>query len=826
MNVLIHFRHGLGDAIQLTTVLQHLRKYRSHWTVDVSTLVGKHSAFQGLCNRVYVEGRDPPPCCHYQHRFDLDWHECHMSFTNSPSTKAERSLLEVFEITPDPELCRYSIHLSDDTLALARRYLERICQSPPQANGRFPAVVIHYEGNTSAEFKNLPTDVIRRLCNDIIEAGYTPIILDWDHRTPLVQPLPSGETSGIHCPGPQEDLWRGTGTGDAESIAALIELSSLMVGIDSGPLHVAGATSTPTLGVWTQHHPLHYFGHAENVTHLIPINHLEHIRGEREVGTAYFKDHYHFQTYRDLEDALRVAVRARLAQSYGGPGLIFTRDFWIRDDNGEQDLVVVQDVAEEDSYRIDEIPQPGPVVVDVGGHIGCFSKRLHRRNPQARIFAVECCPENLAAIQKNIGDFATVIPAAMTYEPDVALLNAVYSNCRSTGGSALIDRHELQQRVATREFTEHPQREMPTEYWADFRPIRTVTLEDLMQEHGFDRIDVLKLDCEGSEFSILGKTPSLDRIGLIVGEYHGKEQFEQLVADRFADWQLKILRDGDLGTFWLTNPNFHSANRNGTIPATNDPHAVRNGAGSNQNGHLFPFRNGTVPREHATSAHNGQSIAETIVPNLKNRVITDEDFKGILGEAFHPFDLPIRETWLPYYLSLFHLARELQPRHVVEIGVRAGYSALTFFLACPGIRILGIDADNDENSFNTHGGRKGFWRHAREILEPFDFQLLLADSRTLRQLPEADLIYVDGDHSYQGCLADLRLAERSTPRILTDDYDRIPAVRQACDTFTTLHPEYQRRYIDNGLTGFLLFERTEGPAGDHANQAVTVEMSV
>ena len=74
------------------------------------------------------------------------------------------------------------------------------------------------------------------------------------------------------------------------------------------------------------------------------------------------------------------------------------------------------------------------------------------------------------------------------------------------------------------------------------------------------------------------------------------------------------------------------------------------------------------------------------------------------------------------------------------------------------------------------------------------------------------MIYVDGDHSYRGCLADLRLAHLSTDRILVDDYDSIPGVRQACDTFTTEHPEFQRRYIDNGLTGFLLFERKRSTA--------------
>ena len=99
---------------------------------------------------------------------------------------------------------------------------------------------------------------------------------------------------------------------------------------------------------------------------------------------------------------------------------------------------------------------------------------------------------------------------------------------------------------------------MPSQYWADLRPIATFTLELLMEKHNFDRIDVLKLDCEGSEFSILGRSPSLSRIGLIVGEYHGRERFHQLVRDRFSAWRLRILQDGELGTFWLTNPAFQS----------------------------------------------------------------------------------------------------------------------------------------------------------------------------------------------------------------------------------------------------------------------------
>jgi hypothetical protein len=69
------------------------------------------------------------------------------------------------------------------------------------------------------------------------------VVLDWDRRSPL----PDGVR--IHNPGADHELWGGSGTGDAETLAALIEQSALLVGVDSGPLHVAGATATPTLAL-------------------------------------------------------------------------------------------------------------------------------------------------------------------------------------------------------------------------------------------------------------------------------------------------------------------------------------------------------------------------------------------------------------------------------------------------------------------------------------------------------------------------------------------------------------------------------------------------
>ncbi len=376
----------------------------------------------------------------YDRVLDLEWHECHSCFANCPSTKAERCLQEVFRITPRPELCTYQIQRSDKANDLARAYLfQRICDGRSSGNARFPAVLVHYEGNSSGELKNIPVAIIRQLCDRIIEAGYVPIILDWDYRTPLA------DGKRIHNPNTKHELWGWTGTGDAKTLAALTALSSLMIGVDSGPLHVAAATDTPTIGVWTGHHPLHYFGHADNVTHLVPEDHVHLLRGDRNAGAKYFRERYRFQTYRDLSAALNAAVRESLKRL--DDSLSYTRHFWIRNNNAEQDLVVVQDVAEQDSYRIDELPMPRPVVVDVGAHIGCFAP-VPRPQPARPDHRGRVLSGEHRGAAKNVGQIATVVQAAVTYEPDVALLNAVFPNCVTTGGSTIIPRQNLQEKLA------------------------------------------------------------------------------------------------------------------------------------------------------------------------------------------------------------------------------------------------------------------------------------------------------------------------------------------------------------------------------------------
>jgi ADP-heptose:LPS heptosyltransferase len=303
--VLVEFPHGLGDAVQLTVVLAHLARLRPGWDVDVAALVGKHSAFFELCRRSLVLGRDPVEHVRYGRVFRLGWDECRQAHGGWPSTKPSRCLLEAFGITPRPELCRYTIRVGDEARERSRAYLEGVCG--PGGGGRFPAVLLHYQGNTSGGHKDLSHELARRLCQAVLRAGLVPVVLDWDRRSPW----PDGVR--VHNPGPDDPLWGGTGTGDAEALAALIGLSTLFVGVDSGPLHVAGATDTPTLAVWTEHHPVHFFDLADNVTHLVPVGHARLAAGPEAV--RFFEASYRHRTYADLEAELPALVEALLAEA-------------------------------------------------------------------------------------------------------------------------------------------------------------------------------------------------------------------------------------------------------------------------------------------------------------------------------------------------------------------------------------------------------------------------------------------------------------------------------------------------------------------------------
>jgi hypothetical protein len=118
--------------------------------------------------------------------------------------------------------------------------------------------------------------------------------------------------------------------------------------------------------------------------------------------------------------------------------------------------------------------------------------------------------------------------------------------------------------------------------------------------------------------------------------------------------------------------------------------------------------------------------------------------------------------------TYYEIGRQLQPKSILEIGVRFGYSLAS--LACgAGLKdhVYGIDRESYEPDSN---------RYAAAALKSLGIEakLFSGDSKTfdVRQktgLPHLDLIHIDGNHTTEGALSDLRKFSEFSKRLIVDD---------------------------------------------------------
>ena len=148
------------------------------------------------------------------------------------------------------------------------------------------------------------------------------------------------------------------------------------------------------------------------------------------------------------------------------------------------------------------------------------------------------------------------------------------------------------------------------------------------------------------------------------------------------------------------------------------------------------------------------------------------------------------------------LIREMDPPpvDVFEFGSLLGYFLLTAVDAAPSIRRVGwIDVEldvADSNQFCAENLNDYGLRHRR------DFSLFYhSQTRQCVNFGTADLVQVDGAHSYPDCLTDLVWALELKPRVIfVDDYAAIDGVKRATDEFARwqeLETEYHETV--NGL---------------------------
>ena len=239
----------IGDAVQMSSVLRHLRKYRPHWVIDFQAESGRHKVGRGIARNIFCYG-EPYPSAHYDSEHQIVLYDTFPNWHDRPNTRVATCLHERFGIDWDRECGDYLVNISPQAIRDAETIV----------HGR-KMVAIHYQGDSDKINKDLSHKQAGVICDHVVKLGRIPLLLDWRDSMPL------GSRLDVKTVGQYKE-WGS----DAEMNCAVISLCEAFVGIDSGPSKCASATKTPALVTWTGHHPSPFHDPAPNTTHLVPVD--------------------------------------------------------------------------------------------------------------------------------------------------------------------------------------------------------------------------------------------------------------------------------------------------------------------------------------------------------------------------------------------------------------------------------------------------------------------------------------------------------------------------------------------------------------------------
>ena len=169
----------------------------------------------------------------------------------------------------------------------------------------------------------------------------------------------------------------------------------------------------------------------------------------------------------------------------------------------EGDFIIANELFLDRQYRFcDEIiKKANHCIIDIGGHLGFFSLMASVLNPNVPIYAFEPHIGNYEILKTNL--------------KQNRIKNVI------TKQLAVSDETEEVELQLSQEDLNHSL-EKAIEPTGETQKVQTITLKRIFRTNQIKRCDLLKLDCEGSEFKILYSTPKniFDKIDHIFLEYH------------------------------------------------------------------------------------------------------------------------------------------------------------------------------------------------------------------------------------------------------------------------------------------------------------------
>ncbi len=234
----IEFSHGLGDCVMFAHMIPLY--IRRGYNVGVYCVNGleKNVLFQAAGARILDE-----PCHKHSWEFPpggpplfddlLSRNKACWNITKAPLPHIgnRKELIE--------EYLNVRLDLMPFLSEERKAYVDKMIEDLPR-----PLILVHTTGNSCAENKNISELEVRNLYRGLIDkTNGTILLLDWDQRVPKLHSY-----RVRHLGDDFRNLY-------VPELFYLIKQSDLLIGVDSGPLHMARCTETKAIGWSFKHHP-------------------------------------------------------------------------------------------------------------------------------------------------------------------------------------------------------------------------------------------------------------------------------------------------------------------------------------------------------------------------------------------------------------------------------------------------------------------------------------------------------------------------------------------------------------------------------------------
>lgn len=168
---------------------------------------------------------------------------------------------------------------------------------------------------------------------------------------------------------------------------------------------------------------------------------------------------------------------------------------------GTTDVLAFDQVFLEQEYDF-QTKSPPRTIVDAGANIGLASIYFANRYPDARIISIEPDEGNFKALQRNVAPYKNIIPlhaALWDKNEQISLVDpglGEWGFMTEGGGNG-----ETHGKVRSL--------------------VQALTVDRIMQDHGLEKIDILKIDIEGAELEVFRDTSAwIGKVDAIIIELH------------------------------------------------------------------------------------------------------------------------------------------------------------------------------------------------------------------------------------------------------------------------------------------------------------------